>query len=83
MAAGIPLSCAVSWLLRRQPPDHPPTGFIARDINSTVGPDTNSYAVAFVYAMLGVYLIDKALYELLYELDNRPTWVRIPLWGLL
>jgi maltose alpha-D-glucosyltransferase/alpha-amylase len=34
-------------------------------------------------ALLDVYLIDKALYELLYELDNRPTWMRIPLWGLL
>jgi len=34
-------------------------------------------------SLLETYLIDKALYELLYELDNRPTWVRIPLWGLL
>ena len=36
-----------------------------------------------INALLESYLIDKALYELLYELDNRPTWVRIPLWGLL
>jgi maltose alpha-D-glucosyltransferase/alpha-amylase len=34
-------------------------------------------------ALLEGYLFDKALYELLYELENRPTWVRIPLWGLL
>jgi predicted trehalose synthase len=27
-------------------------------------------------------LIEKALYELRYELDNRPGWVRIPLRGL-
>ncbi len=33
--------------------------------------------------VLRAYLIDKALYELLYELDNRPGWVRIPLSGLL
>jgi maltose alpha-D-glucosyltransferase/alpha-amylase len=33
--------------------------------------------------LLDVYLLDKALYELLYELNNRPTWVRIPLMGLL
>jgi maltose alpha-D-glucosyltransferase/alpha-amylase len=33
--------------------------------------------------MLNAYLLEKALYELLYELDNRPTWVRIPLAGML
>jgi maltose alpha-D-glucosyltransferase / alpha-amylase len=34
-------------------------------------------------ALLEAYLLDKALYELRYELDNRPTWVRIPLHGIL
>ncbi len=29
-----------------------------------------------------VYLIEKACYELVYELNNRPDWVRIPLAGL-
>jgi maltose alpha-D-glucosyltransferase/alpha-amylase len=33
--------------------------------------------------LLDVYLLDKALYELRYELNNRPTWVRIPLMGIL
>ena len=33
--------------------------------------------------LLDVYLLDKALYELVYELNNRPTWVRIPLSGIL
>ena len=33
--------------------------------------------------LLNVYLIEKALYELGYELNNRPDWVRIPLSGLL
>jgi maltose alpha-D-glucosyltransferase / alpha-amylase len=32
---------------------------------------------------LNAYLLEKALYELLYELDNRPAWVRIPLAGIL
>jgi maltose alpha-D-glucosyltransferase / alpha-amylase len=33
--------------------------------------------------LLDIYLLDKALYELRYELNNRPTWVRIPLMGML
>ncbi len=33
--------------------------------------------------LLNRYLIEKALYELLYELNNRPDWVSIPLSGLL
>jgi len=34
-------------------------------------------------ALLSAYLLEKALYELLYELDNRPTWLRIPIAGIL
>lgn len=33
--------------------------------------------------LLDAYLLDKALYELLYELNNRPGWVRIPIEGIL
>ena len=33
-------------------------------------------------ALLDLFLIDKALYELNYELNNRPDWIRIPLQGL-
>jgi maltose alpha-D-glucosyltransferase/alpha-amylase len=32
--------------------------------------------------LLDLFMIDKALYELNYELNNRPDWVRIPLKGL-
>jgi maltose alpha-D-glucosyltransferase/alpha-amylase len=32
--------------------------------------------------LLDVYVTDKALYEILYELNNRPDWVRIPLAGI-
>jgi len=34
-------------------------------------------------SLLAVFLLDKALYELSYELNNRPTWVRVPLMGIL
>jgi maltose alpha-D-glucosyltransferase / alpha-amylase len=33
--------------------------------------------------LLDGYLLEKALYELLYELNNRPTWLRIPVSGIL
>lgn len=33
-------------------------------------------------SLLSAYLLDKAIYELKYELNNRPHWVRIPLEGI-
>ena len=33
--------------------------------------------------LLDAYLLEKAVYELDYELNNRPDWVRIPLQGIL
>jgi predicted trehalose synthase len=29
-----------------------------------------------------MFVLEKALYELDYELNNRPDWVRIPLTGI-
>lgn len=34
-------------------------------------------------ALLDVYLLQKAIYEIGYELNNRPDWVRVPLQGVL
>ena len=34
-------------------------------------------------SLLQLYLLEKALYELVYELNNRPNWVRVPLAGIL
>jgi len=33
--------------------------------------------------LLRAYVLDKALYELAYELNNRPAWVHIPLAGVM
>ena len=33
--------------------------------------------------LLSVFELEKAVYELRYELDNRPGWVRIPVAGIL
>jgi len=32
--------------------------------------------------LLDAYLLDKAIYEIGYELNNRPEWTLIPLKGL-
>jgi maltose alpha-D-glucosyltransferase / alpha-amylase len=34
-------------------------------------------------ALLDILVLDKALYELMYELNNRPAWIRIPLHGVI
>lgn len=36
-----------------------------------------------VQLLLDVYLLEKGMYELGYELNNRPDWVKVPLQGLL
>jgi maltose alpha-D-glucosyltransferase/alpha-amylase len=33
--------------------------------------------------LLQAFVLDKAFYELAYELNNRPDWVHIPLSGLM
>jgi maltose alpha-D-glucosyltransferase/alpha-amylase len=33
--------------------------------------------------LLELFLIEKALYEIAYEAANRPTWVSIPIQGIL
>ncbi len=33
--------------------------------------------------LLELFMLEKALYELRYEIDNRPDWVRVPLRGIL
>jgi maltose alpha-D-glucosyltransferase / alpha-amylase len=50
----------------------------ARATNSALIPQP-----AQAQILLNAYLLEKSLYELLYELNNRPAWVRIPLAGIL
>jgi maltose alpha-D-glucosyltransferase/alpha-amylase len=33
--------------------------------------------------LLDIFVMEKAVYEVGYELNNRPNWVRIPLQGIL
>jgi maltose alpha-D-glucosyltransferase/alpha-amylase len=33
--------------------------------------------------LLEVFMLDKALYEVLYELNSRPAWLRIPMFGIM
>jgi maltose alpha-D-glucosyltransferase/alpha-amylase len=34
-------------------------------------------------SLLDAHLLEKAVYEIAYEINNRPDWVRIPLQGIL
>ena len=36
-----------------------------------------------VQMLLDAYLLEKALYELFYELNHRPSWLQIPIAGIL
>jgi maltose alpha-D-glucosyltransferase/alpha-amylase len=40
-------------------------------------------SLAELERLLDVFLLDKAIYELNYELNNRPAWVQIPVEGIL
>ena len=54
---------------------------LAYGASSTSGTDIDTRECERVARVL--FEIEKALYELRYELNNRPDWVRIPLQGLL
>jgi trehalose synthase-fused probable maltokinase len=53
-------------------------GYLSRAENTKfLPPDRESFN-----AMLRIYLLEKALYEMSYELNSRPSWVGIPLDGI-
>jgi len=50
---------------------------------TTHGADFSPPESADFRKLLDVFLLDKALYEVRYELNVRPAWVRIPLLGIM
>jgi maltose alpha-D-glucosyltransferase/alpha-amylase len=46
---------------------------------AVAGTDLLPEQEADIERLLGAYLLDKALYELDYEINNRPAWARVPL----
>jgi maltokinase len=55
--------------------------FLARYF-ATVDPTLLPAGEAGVMSLLSIYELEKAIYELRYELDNRPDWVSIPVAGI-
>jgi predicted trehalose synthase len=49
---------------------------------STIDPSLLPSGDAAVRNLLAVFELEKAVYELRYELDNRPDWVAIPVAGI-
>ena len=57
--------------------------FLQAYASAIEGSPTHPESEAFARDLLDLFLIQKAAYEVSYELANRPTWVDIPLRGLL
>ncbi|MHB2035952.1 MAG: maltose alpha-D-glucosyltransferase [Nitrososphaerales archaeon] len=47
------------------------------DGSAIIPKDKNAFAI-----LLDAYLLEKSIYELAYELDNRPSWLLIPIRGI-
>jgi maltose alpha-D-glucosyltransferase/alpha-amylase len=54
-------------------------GFLRRIEGAGFVPEQPGVAVV----LLEFYLLEKVIYEVRYELENRPAWIEIPLRGLL
>ena len=51
--------------------------------STTVDPRPAARRARRVDRLLAIFELEKAVYELRYELDNRPDWVAIPVAGIL
>jgi len=57
--------------------------FLEAWLSKTAGAPFVPSRTADLAQLLEAFLLEKALYEIAYELNNRPTWVGIPLRGIL
>jgi maltose alpha-D-glucosyltransferase/alpha-amylase len=57
--------------------------FLQAWLSKTAGAPFVPSQPADLAQLLEAFLLEKALYEIAYELNNRPTWVGIPLRGIL
>jgi len=57
--------------------------FLEGWLSQTAGAPFVPSPPADLLQLLEAFLLEKALYEIAYELNNRPTWVGIPLRGIL
>jgi maltose alpha-D-glucosyltransferase/alpha-amylase len=58
-------------------------GFMKGYLETTAGASFLPKSQDEFNLMLSVYVLEKAIYELAYELNNRPTWTDVPLAGIL
>jgi trehalose synthase-fused probable maltokinase len=49
---------------------------------ATIEPSLLPHGEAAIHNLLAIYELEKAIYELQYELDNRPDWISIPVAGV-
>ncbi|MGE3773444.1 MAG: putative maltokinase, partial [Gammaproteobacteria bacterium] len=57
--------------------------FVDAYASVAVGPERPTPEVETMTTLISLFEIEKACYELRYELDNRPAWALIPLRGIL
>ena len=75
--------------MMRPPPDNSPLSTERRFVLSDETSPTLAQASFLpaepgeLEALLDAYLLEKAIYEMAYELNNGPGWTRIPLQGIL